>query len=49
MKSMSWMFATRADRIRTRQEILTDCRTHLAVEEEARTQKRRLDLEPERR
>lgn len=44
MNSMSWRFATRADRARTRQEILTDYRTLLAVQEEARAQKRRLDL-----
>jgi hypothetical protein len=44
MNSMSWTFTTRADRIRTRQEILTDYRTRLAVEEEARAQKRRHDL-----
>lgn len=44
MNSMSWPFATRTDRIRTKQEILTDYRTRLAVEEEARAQKRRHDL-----
>ena len=44
MNSMSWTFATRADKIRTKQEILTDYRTRLAVEEEARAQKRRHDL-----
>ena len=44
MNSMSWTFATRADGSRTKQEILTDYRTRLAVEAEARAQKRRLDL-----
>lgn len=44
MNSMSWMFATETDRTRTRQEILTDYRARLAVEEEARAQKRQHDL-----
>jgi hypothetical protein len=44
MNSMSWAFATRADKVRAKQEILTDYRTRLAVEEEARAQQRRLDL-----
>ncbi len=44
MNSMPWTFATRADKVRTKQEILTDYRTRLAVEEEARAQKRRFDL-----
>lgn len=44
MNSMSWTFATPANKLRTRQEILTDYRTRLAVEEEARAQQRRLDL-----
>jgi hypothetical protein len=44
MNSMSWTFATPAHGVRTKQEILTDYRTRLAVEEEARAQKRRFDL-----
>jgi hypothetical protein len=44
MNSMSWPFATRVERVRTKQEILTDYRTRLAVEDEARAQKRRFDL-----
>jgi hypothetical protein len=44
MSSMSWRFATPADKVRTRQEILTDYRTRMAVQEEARAQQRRLDL-----
>src|SRR4051812_24452023 len=44
MSSMSWMFATATDGVRARQEILTDYRARLALEEEARAQQRRLDL-----
>jgi hypothetical protein len=44
MIPMPWTFANRGDRVRTKQELLTDHRTRLAVEEEARAQQRRLDL-----
>ena len=44
MSSMSWMVVTDTDKVRTKQEILTDYRTRLALEVEARAHRRRLDL-----
>jgi hypothetical protein len=44
MNSMSWSFATPAERVRSRQEILMDHRSRIAIEEEARAQQRRLAL-----
>ena len=44
MNSMSWMYASDADRGHSKQEILTDYRTRLAVEEHARAQQRQHDL-----
>jgi hypothetical protein len=44
MNSISWMYASATDKGLTRQEILTDYRARLAVEDEARAQQRRLDL-----
>lgn len=44
MNSMSWMYASAADNVRSRQEILIDYRARLALEDEARAHQRRLDL-----
>jgi hypothetical protein len=44
MSSMSFVSAKDAEFMRSKQEILTDYRTRLALENEARAQQRRLDM-----